>query len=194
MGKTLVALLAAYLLGSIPVAYLLVKGAYARDIRRIGSRNVGGMNVARNVSFGLGLLTIFVDIAKGVLALVLAKYWAGTAAAVVLAPALVIAGDIWPLFLGFQGGKGLAAGLGSLLVVNGWLAFWACLVMALVMALTRNTNLSILAACLLLPFLSWWLWGSFWWFFFGVLVALPVLVKLWHTPRRRVVYYRFLSH
>lgn len=74
MLKTVVVLLLAYLLGSIPVGYLLVKGAYARDIRRIGSRNVGGMNVARNVSFGLGLLTILLDMGKGIWALVLAKY------------------------------------------------------------------------------------------------------------------------
>lgn len=193
MGKTLVVLPAAYLLGSIPVAYLLVKGAYARDIRRIGSGNVGGMNVARHVSLGLGLLTIILDMAKGVLALVLAKYWAGTTAAEVLAPALVIAGDIWPVFLGFRGGKGLAAGLGSLLVVNVSLAFWVCLIMGIVMVLSRNVNLTVLVACLLLPFLSWWQLGSFGWFFFGVLVALPVLVKLLPAPRR-AVYHRFFSH
>lgn len=191
--KTLVVLVAAYLLGSIPVAYLLVRKAYGRDIRRIGSRNVGGMNVARHVSFGLGLLTICLDMAKGILALLLAKYWAGTTAALVLAPALVIAGDIWPVFLGFRGGKGLAAGFGSLLVVNGWLAFWVCFAMGMVVILSRNADLAVLVACILLPFLSWWQLGGFGWFFFGVLVALPVVARLW-SPPGRTLHYRFLSH
>lgn len=193
MLKTVVVLLLAYLLGSIPVAYLLVKGAYARDIRRIGSRNVGGMNVARHVSFGLGLLTILLDMGKGILALVLAKYWAGTTVALVLAPVLVIVGDIWPVFLSFRGGKGLAAGFGSLVVINFWVAFWVCLAMGIVVLISRNANLATLVACVLLPFISWWQFGGFGWFFFGLAVALPVFLKLW-SPPGQTVYPRFLSH
>lgn len=180
--KTLLVLVAAYFIGSIPVAYLLVKVFYSRDIRRIGSHNVGAMNVARNLSFGLGLLTVVLDILKGVFAIVLAKYWAGTVFALVLAPVLVIAGDIWPVFLAFRGGKGLATAAGALLVIDVGIVFWAVLMLGLIAFLTHNATVATVATCLLLPFLSWWQLGGFSWFFFGAIVALPILVRHLHLP------------
>jgi glycerol-3-phosphate acyltransferase PlsY len=177
MVKTLLVLCAAYLIGSVPVAYLLAKVFYGRDIRRIGSRNVGAMNVARNISLGLGLLTVSLDIFKGVLALILAKYWAGTVFALVLAPVLVIAGDIWPVFLGFRGGKGLAAAAGALLVIDLGIVFWAALVLGVAALITQNATAATVVTCLLLPLISWWQLGGFAWFFFGVIVALPILAR-----------------
>lgn len=177
MVKTLLVLIAAYLIGSVPVAYLLVRVFYSRDIRRIGSHNVGAMNVARNLSFGLGLLTVILDILKGALAIALAKYWAGTAVALVLVPALVVAGDIWPVFLDFRGGKGLATAAGVFLVMAPGIVFWAVLILGVVALLTQNTRAAIVICCLLLPFISWWQLGGFAWFFFGIVVALPILAK-----------------
>ncbi|NLC76848.1 MAG: acyl-phosphate glycerol 3-phosphate acyltransferase [Clostridia bacterium] len=195
MAKTVLVLLGAYLLGSIPVAYLLVKSFYGRDIRRIGSHNVGAMNVARNLSFGLGLLTVLLDALKGVLAVVPAKYWAGSGIALALAPVLVISGDIWPAFLAFRGGKGLAVAAGTLLIIDGGILFWVLLVLGIMFLLTNNATISVMAGCALLPFLCWWQLGGFGWFFFGIIIALPIMAKqLRLFEAKRAQFPRFLNH
>lgn len=193
MVKTVVVLVLAYLLGSIPVAFLLVKGVYSRDIRRIGSHNVGAMNVARNISFGLGILTVLLDVLKGILAVVLAKYWAGTTWAIILAPILVVIGDIWPLFLAFRGGRGLATAVGALLVVKVGAAFWVVLLLSLVGILSHNGKLAAIVSFIALPFITWWQLGGFGWFFFGLLFALPILAKYLSFPKITPGL-RYLSH
>ena len=104
----------AYLLGAVPFGYLLVKRRLGRDIRETGSGNIGATNVARSLGGGWGLLTLSLDVAKGAAAFLFARWLAGGDARwEVLAALAVIFGHMFPVFLGFHGGKGVATGLGA---------------------------------------------------------------------------------
>src|SRR2546421_10332478 len=111
-----VSLLAAaigYLLGSIPFGLVLTRLAGHGDIRRIGSGNIGATNVLRTGSKGLAALTLLLDLAKGAAAVVIAEQWGHTAALV--SAGCVILGHMFPVWLGFRGGKGAATALGVLI-------------------------------------------------------------------------------
>lgn len=193
MIKMTLLFLMAYLLGSVQVSFLLVKGIYGRDIRKIGNQNIGAMNVANNVSLGFGLLTVLLDVLKGVLVILLAKYWIGTVFAIVLASVLVIVGDVWPVFLNFKGGKGIATTIGALLAIKWGIAFWVLLLLGIVVLISRDSNLAVIISFATLPFLTWWGLGSFGWFFFGVVLAVPVLSQHLSIPKITSSM-RYLSH
>jgi glycerol-3-phosphate acyltransferase PlsY len=136
--------LGAYLLGSIPAAYILVRRVRGLDIRRVGSRNVGALNTFQQVGLWGGLLVLLFDAGKGALA-VLAPGWTGAPEWTVYSTAmLVVIGHNWPVFLGFRGGKGAAPILGvslALLPVLTVIAFVPALLVAL---LARNVVLGAL--------------------------------------------------
>ena len=102
-----------YLLGSIPFGLLLTRLAGHGDIRRIGSGNIGATNVLRTGSKGLAALTLLLDLAKGAAAVVVAERWGHEAALV--AAGCAILGHMFPVWLGFHGGKGVATALGVLI-------------------------------------------------------------------------------
>ena len=111
MGLTVTIILsiAAYLLGSVPTAYILVLRLTGRDIRRLGTGNVGTLNTYHQVGLCGAAVILLLDTGKGVLA-VLAPAWLGAPEwAVFLTTIMVLAGHNWPVFLGFRGGKGAAA-------------------------------------------------------------------------------------
>lgn len=100
--------LAAYLLGSVPTAFIVVYLAKGVDIRQVGTGNVGALNAYHQTGVAGGLLVLAVDAGKGALA-VLAVHWLGTPDwAVFLTTPLIVIGHNWPVLLGFQGGKGAA--------------------------------------------------------------------------------------
>ena len=101
--------LGAYLLGSVPTAYIMVRLVTGHDIRRLGSKNVGALNTYQQVGTWRAVPVLIVDAGKGVLA-VLVPIWLGAPHWTVLATTtLVVAGHNWPVFLGFRGGKGASA-------------------------------------------------------------------------------------
>lgn len=111
MLQIALAALAAYLLGSIPTAYLVGR-MYGVDIRRLGDRNVGAGNTVRQVGALAGAGVAFVDIFKGVAAVLLARALGGGDVGAMLAGVLAVTGHNWPVFLGFRGGRGAATGIG----------------------------------------------------------------------------------
>lgn len=120
----ILALAIAYLLGSIPFGYLLVRTVKHEDIRATGSGNIGATNVARSGSKWLGILTLVLDALKGFLAVVIAQKIAEmhsypdayrVAAAAALA---AVIGHVFPVWLGFKGGKGVATALGVFLALS----------------------------------------------------------------------------
>lgn len=115
MGVAL-SLSAAYLLGSIPFAYLIgrLKGV---DIRTVGDRNVGAFNVFRHVGLTAGISALAADIGKGALTIVVAKALCGEGLVAFLAGGTAVAGHNWPLFLRFRGGRGVGATAGVLLAL-----------------------------------------------------------------------------
>src|SRR5262252_6858739 len=115
----LVALLVAYLLGAIPVGFLLVKLTTGKDVRASGSRNIGATNVLRTTNPALGVVTLILDIAKGFLAVwISAKLTGGSPFWTSAAALAVIAGHAFPVFLGFKGGKAVASFIGAFLYLT----------------------------------------------------------------------------
>ena len=127
----LIALLGGYLIGSIPFGLLLTKAAGLGDIRQVGSGNIGATNVLRTGRKGLAAATLILDGLKGAVAVLLARYFLGDQDLVVGTAAVL--GHLFPVWLGFRGGKGVATGLGVLLAAS-WPVGLACCALWLVAA------------------------------------------------------------
>ena len=144
-----------YLLGSIPSGLLVTRIAGLGDIRRIGSGNIGATNVLRTGSKGAAALTLVLDLAKGWAAVVVARGW-GEDAALVAAGCVVI-GHMFPLWLGFRGGKGVATALGVLIALAWPVALLGAGVWLATAVIFRYSSLAALAAAVagavLAPFL-----------------------------------------
>ena len=130
--------LGAYLLGSIPSAYLLVHRLKGVDIRALGTRNVGALNTYFQVGFWGALAVLLADVGKGVLAVVVPGWLEAPAWTVYLTTSLVVVGHNWPVFLKFRGGKGAASILGISLALVPVLTLWAVGPTVLLIILTRN--------------------------------------------------------
>ncbi|MGH7031131.1 MAG: glycerol-3-phosphate 1-O-acyltransferase PlsY, partial [Stellaceae bacterium] len=133
-----------YLLGSIPFGLVLSRIAGHGDIRDIGSGNIGATNVLRTGSKGLAALTLLLDVGKGAAAVAVAQAWSPPAALV--AGLCVILGHMFPVWLGFRGGKGVATALGVLLVLAWPVALVAFAVWLAVVAFSRYSSWAALAA------------------------------------------------
>jgi len=144
------AALMGYLLGSIPFGLLLTKLFQAGDLRSIGSGNIGATNVLRTGRKGLAAATLLLDGGKGAVAVLLANYWFAPDAAIV-AGMMAVIGHNFPMWLRFEGGKGVATTLGVLLALS-WQAGLATAATWLVVALTlRYSSLAALIAFVASP-------------------------------------------
>jgi len=153
-----VAAILGYGLGSIPFGWILTKIAGGGDIRGIGSGNIGATNVLRTGRKGVAALTLICDGGKGALAVLLAARW-GESAGLVAGAASVI-GHMFPVWLRFCGGKGVATGLGVLLAASPWAGVLACATWLIVAAAFRYSSLAALAAYLLSPVYALALYGG----------------------------------
>jgi glycerol-3-phosphate acyltransferase PlsY len=143
----------AYLLGSIPFGYLLVRFFRKEDIRTVGSGNIGATNVARSGAKGLGLLTLALDLLKGFTAVIVARHFApGTPSdLMVLAAVASVLGHVFPVWLRFKGGKGVASALGVFLAIAPWAALAALAVFLLVVFTTRYVSLASILGAAFIP-------------------------------------------
>lgn len=156
---TLLAAAVGYLLGSIPFGLLLTHAAGLGDVRKIGSGNIGATNVLRTGHKGLAALTLLLDALKGTAA-VLIGHWLGAEGGVAILASLVAGlaaflGHVFPMWLGFRGGKGVATYIGVLLGADWRAAVGFCAVWLLVAVLTRYSSLSALIAALITPIGVW---------------------------------------
>ena len=142
-----------YLLGSMPNGYLAGRWLKGIDLRQCGSGSTGATNVLRNVGKGPALVVFLLDVGKGALAVLLAKSFGLNDWVQVLAGLAALAGHIWPVWLGWKGGKAVATGLGMFLGLA-WPVGLACfgLFMA-VISLSRIVSLSSVVAAIGLPVL-----------------------------------------
>jgi glycerol-3-phosphate acyltransferase PlsY len=145
----IVAAIGAYLLGSIPFGLVLTRLAGLGDLRHIGSGNIGATNVLRTGNKGLAALTLFLDGAKGAAAVLAARAWGADLA--VVAAGCVVLGHLFPVWLKFRGGKGVATGLGVWLGLAWPVGVAACATWLAVAALTRYSSLAALVAIGLTP-------------------------------------------
>jgi glycerol-3-phosphate acyltransferase PlsY len=163
----------AYLLGSIPFGYLLVKYLFTtgEDVRKIGSGGIGATNVTRRAGLKAGLLTYLFDFTKGLAALALMRqiagddhFWIGAAAVA------AVAGHIFPIFLRFRGGKGVATGAGVILALAPYAMLSGIVVWAVIVYFTRYVSLGSIVATATVPL---WIW-----FYYGLLSRSPHLGAL----------------
>jgi glycerol-3-phosphate acyltransferase PlsY len=142
----------AYLTGAIPVGFFVARAFGIGDIRRHGSGNIGMTNVLRTAGKTPAVLTLIGDVAKGMLAVWLAAYAAGVAVADVPASAVAaVIGNCWSVFLRFRGGKGVATGLGALLMLVPWAIGPSAMVFLVVVLTTRYVSLGSLLGALGVP-------------------------------------------
>jgi len=192
MTTYITALSLAYLLGSIPFGYLLVRTFRREDIRSVGSGNIGATNVARAGSRGLGIATLALDLGKGYAAVALAHYLALRAGLpnpfqlMALAAAVATAAHVYPVWLGFRGGKGVATALGVFLALIPHAALALLAVFIVVFAFTRIVSLaSIIAAASCLFFAPWMSPAPLDPYILGSVLFIPILVIAKHHANIR---------
>ena len=157
--------LLAYLLGSIPFGYLLIRSTEGKDIRSFGSGNIGATNVFRRHRLS-GILTLLLDAGKGYFAVILAGWLGGGQEWQAIAAAFAIAGHIFPVWLRFKGGKGVATGCGAYLAISPLAVLTTLGLFVLVLLVTRYISAASIAATAFFP-----LWA----YFYGE----PLVVLLW---------------
>jgi glycerol-3-phosphate acyltransferase PlsY len=167
MVRYLLVIVAAYLLGSIPFGYLIVRLRQGADVRRAGSGGTGATNVSRQAGKAAGILTLLLDALKGTAAVFFARWIlssavingsmtsAGAAWIVCGAAVAVIVGHCFPVWLGFRGGKGVATGLGVFLVLAPIAVAVAALVFIGIVMITRYVSLASMVAVMLIPLIIW---------------------------------------
>ncbi len=144
MIHLILAAIVGYLLGSIPFGLVLSRMGGYGDIREIGSGNIGATNVLRTGSRGLAALTLLFDLSKGGAAVVIAWHWGERAA--LAAGLCAVLGHMFPVWLGFRGGKGVATALGVLIAIAWPVALVAALIWLAVAFVSRYSSLAALAA------------------------------------------------
>jgi glycerol-3-phosphate acyltransferase PlsY len=139
----------AYLIGSIPFSFLVARAFGVHDVRRVGSGNVGATNVLRSAGKMAGGLALLLDLGKGAAATALAGRLApGDASLPAAAAFAAVVGHMYPVWLRFEGGKGVATGLGAFAPLAPWAALGALAVFGLVAAATRFVSLGSVAGAL----------------------------------------------
>jgi glycerol-3-phosphate acyltransferase PlsY len=156
MSVYAIALVFGYLCGSIPFGILLTRLAGAPDLRSVGSGNIGATNVLRTGRKGLAAATLLGDMLKGTAAVLIVAHLFGRDAAIAAALGAFL-GHLFPIWLKFKGGKGVATYIGLLLGLKCWLALAAfCVIWIAIAAATRYSSLAALVASLATPAVLWW--------------------------------------
>src|SRR5258707_1715583 len=166
-----VALILGYLLGSIPFGLLLTKLAGTADLRSIGSGNIGATNVLRTGHKGLAAATLLLDMLKGTAAVVISGYFGGPNAAMLAALGAFL-GHLFPVWLKFKGGKGVAVYIGVLIGLFWPAAVIFCVLWIATAFTSRYSSLSALVASFVTPIFLWWFGHPALASFFAVLTLL----------------------
>ena len=159
MTLWIITLTTAYLLGSIPFGYLLVRFVRQEDVRATGSGNIGATNVARAGGATLGIFTLVLDAMKGFIAVFITMQFApntanGPSTFAIAAAVAAVVGHVFPVWLRFRGGKGIATALGVFIALAPLVALGSVGVFALVVATTRLVSLGSILAAVSIPFLA----------------------------------------
>ena len=145
----------AYLLGSIPFGYLIVRKTIGADIRETGSGGTGATNVSRRAGKAAGVLTLLLDAAMGSVAVLIAKTVSGDDWVIAVAAIAALAGHIFPVWLGFRGGKGVATGVGIFSVLAPISLLCAGVIFIAIVVTTRYVSLGSMIAAVLIPVFVW---------------------------------------
>jgi glycerol-3-phosphate acyltransferase PlsY len=186
--KLLIAGVLAYLIGSFPTGVILGKLWGGIDMRQVGSTHTGGMNVARSVGIGAGIVTVLGDAAKGIIAVAIGQALTNSPWSVTVTGVMATAGHCWPLYAGFHGGMGLTT-LGTILFCLQPLAVLAVVPLWFVLYIViRHSPRTTMVLMLALPPLLWLLGAPLAIIVLGLLAGGVVLIK--HIPDFNRVYDR----
>lgn len=177
----IIALVAAYIIGSFPTAYLVARFRKGVDIREVGSHNPGAMNTFYKIGFWDGMFVLMVDIGKGAAGVALAELLGVNLAVQMIAGVMVVVGHNFPVFLKFHGGKGGAACIGILLFFMPWGVPIYLGIFLLLMAIIRTPTISYSIAFIAFPFIGWYINHS--WEFTVYSIGLVMLPLLRYIPR-----------
>jgi glycerol-3-phosphate acyltransferase PlsY len=162
---SVLSIIIAYLLGSIPFSYIIGKLS-GLDVRQVGDKNVGTFNVFRHAGLGAGIVTLVAEVGKGALAIVVAKLLSVPELVVFGAGVAAVIGHNWPVFLHFRGGRGLAVVIGALLALLPIQMLIAAAISLVVLYATRNTI----------------------WFGVAMFIPLILLCLIYHKPVSLIIY------
>jgi len=155
LADGVIALIIGYLLGSIPFGLILTRAAGTQDLRTVGSGNIGATNVLRTGRKGLAAATLIGDALKGTVAVILAGYFGGPNAAMAAALGAFL-GHLFPVWLKFKGGKGVAVYIGILIGLFWPAAIVFCVIWLTTAIVTRYSSLAALVASVVTPIFLWW--------------------------------------
>ena len=153
----IIVVIVAYLIGSIPFGYLIVRGKIGADIRQTGSGGTGATNVSRRAGKAAGVITLVLDALKGSAAVLIAGKVTHSDWIIAAAAVAVLVGHIFPVWLGFRGGKGVATGAGVFLVLAPVALLCAGVLFLAIVFLTRYVSLGSIVAAATIPLFVWWL-------------------------------------
>ena len=181
-----IVIIIAYLLGSIPAAYIVTHLVIGKDIRRLGSGNVGGNNVYWHAGLRAAIPVAIFDVGKGTAAVAIA-HWLLEAPLhephplVLLAGIAVVAGHMWSVYLKFSGGNGLSATIGALAIIMPWELLIVIALLLVLKVITRNLVLSVNISLLSVPISAWFLEKE--WLYVGFCIVLIIMLVLNFTPQ-----------
>jgi glycerol-3-phosphate acyltransferase PlsY len=188
-------ILSAYLIGSIPFSYLVVRIVAGADIRKHGSRNVGATNVARTFGKLPGIIALMLDIAKGYGAVALAKWlvsrpewplpfatdaspWHSQSFWIALAALIAVLAHMFPVWLRFHGGKGVATATGAFLAMEPMTIAAGVIVFLIVLIATRFVSLASMLSSASIPiFLHYLVHAPFWSVVLSIFIAIAIIAK-----------------
>jgi glycerol-3-phosphate acyltransferase PlsY len=159
MSPPLLAVLG-YLIGSVPFSFIVARLFGVKDVRTVGSGNVGATNVMRSAGKIPGILALVLDGSKGALAVVAARSLSSSETAVCVAGLCAVIGHLFPIWLRFQGGKGVATGAGLFIPLAPWALVAAVICFVATLALFRYVSLASIVASLSLPVAAYLLGAS----------------------------------
>ena len=151
----IIVVIVAYLIGSIPFGYLIVRGKIGADIRETGSGGTGATNVSRRAGKAAGVITLVLDALKGSAAVLIAAKLTHSDWLIAAAAIAVLVGHIFPVWLGFRGGKGVATGAGVFLVLAPFALLCAGVLFLTIVVSTRYVSLGSMIAAAMIPVLIW---------------------------------------
>ena len=177
---TITILILSYVLGSIPNGLIFGKIIWNKDLRTVGSKNIGATNAWRSIGKPAGIFIFLLDFLKGALSVCLAKIFIGSALAMTLAGILAIVGHSFSCFLKFHGGKGVATGLGGIAVLMPKITLIVFLIWLAIVYVTRYVSLGSIVASICVPIFAFISSCPKEFIIFGLVAAIFIIVR--HKP------------
>ncbi len=176
--------LVGYFWGSVPTGALLAKGFGGLDIKKTGSGNIGATNVYRVMGKKMGILTLAGDALKGIIPLILAFHFTSSSAVISIVALAAFIGHLYPIFLNFRGGKGVATSLGIFLVLAPLAVLVVMGIFGLVVLFFRYVSLGSIISAASMPFLMALFGYPFHYIGLSFLIALLIVYRHWDNIKR----------